>query len=427
MNYQEAMAFLEETKHYGIVPGLSSIERLCAKLGNPQERLRIVHIAGTNGKGAVGKMIASVMAKAGYQTGHFATPDVFCYEEIFQINGTMITKEELADIFTDVRNACLAIAEEGYPHPTKFEVETGAAFLWFDRKKTDLAVVEVGMGGIEDATNLIKKPAVSVLTAIGMDHMQYLGGSLAEIAGKKAGIIKEGCPVVTQHQENEALEVIRACCEQKRCPLTVADGCMARVVMGTATENRFVYEDEEYEICLGGRFQVDNAVNAIEALHVLQTDFPNVTHRTIVQGLRNVVWPGRFERIGTGPEFYLDGAHNPPAARRLKESLNIYFTGRKIVYIMGVLADKSFDEVAQIMFEKGDVVYTVTSKSPRALPGEELAGVLQKQGIHATFCETPEDAIVRAAQAAGVDGVVLAFGTLSHLGDLRKAYETIYG
>jgi dihydrofolate synthase/folylpolyglutamate synthase len=427
MNYQEAMAFLEETKHYGIVPGLSSIERLCAKLGNPQDRLKIVHVAGTNGKGAVGKMIAAVMTKAGYRSGHFATPDVFCYEEIFQINGTMITKEELADIFTDVREACLAITKEGYPHPTKFEVETGAAFLWFDRKKADLAVVEVGMGGIEDATNLIKKPAVSVLAAIGMDHMQYLGGSLSEIAEKKAGIIKEGCPVVTQHQDEEVLEVLRRHCEQKGCSLTIADGSKARVTMGSATENRFVYEDEEYEICLGGRFQVDNAVNAIEALHVLQKDFPDVTQRTIVQGLRSVVWPGRFERIGTGPEFYLDGAHNPPAARRLKESLNIYFTGRKIVYIMGVLADKSFDEVAQIMFEKGDVVYTVTSKSPRALPGEELAAVLNNQGINATFCETPENAIIRATEAAGTDGVVLAFGTLSHLGDLRKAYESIYG
>ena len=427
MNYLESMAFLEETKHYGIVPGLSSIERLCAKLGNPQERLKIVHVAGTNGKGAVGRMIASVMTKAGYQTGHFATPDVFCYEEIFQINGTMITKEELADIFTDVREACLAITKEGYPHPTKFEVETGAAFLWFDRKKADLAVVEVGMGGIEDATNLIKKPAVSVLAAIGMDHMQYLGGSLSEIAEKKAGIIKEGCPVVTQHQDEEVLEVLRRHCAQKGCSLTIADGSKARVTRGSATENRFVYEDEEYEICLGGRFQVDNAVNAIETLHVLQKDFPNVTQRTIVQGLRSVVWPGRFERIGTGPEFYLDGAHNPPAARRLRESLNIYFTGRKIVYIMGVLADKSFDEVAQIMFEKGDVVYTVTSKSPRALPGEELAAVLNNQGINAVFCETPENAIIRATEAAGTDGVVLAFGTLSHLGDLRKAYESIYG
>lgn len=427
MNYQESMAFLEETKHYGIVPGLSNIKRLCEKLGNPQDRLKIVHIAGTNGKGAVGKMIASVMTKAGYRTGHFATPDVFCYEEVFQIDGNMITKDELADIFTDVREACLAITKEGYPHPTKFEVETGAAFLWFDRKKADLAVVEVGMGGIEDATNLIKKPVVSVLAAIGMDHMQYLGGSLSEIAEKKAGIIKEGCPVVTQHQGEEVLEVLRRHCEQKGCSLTIADGSKARVTMGSATENRFVYEDEEYEICLGGRFQVENAVNAIETLHVLQKDFPDVTQRTIVQGLRSVVWPGRFERIGTGPEFYLDGAHNPPAARRLKESLNIYFTGRKIVYIMGVLADKSFDEVAQIMFEKGDVVYTVTSKSPRALPGEELAAVLNNQGINATFCETPENAIIRATEAAGTDGVVLAFGTLSHLGDLRKAYESIYG
>ena len=427
MNYQESMAFLEETKHYGIVPGLSNIKRLCEKLGDPQDRLKIVHIAGTNGKGAVGKMIAAVMTKAGYRTGHFATPDVFCYEEVFQIDGNMITQDELADIFTDVRKACLAITKEGYHHPTKFEVETGAAFLWFTQKKVDLAVVEVGMGGIEDATNLIKKPVVSVLAAIGMDHMQYLGGSLSEIAEKKAGIIKEGCPVVTQHQDEEVLEVLRRHCEQKGCSLTIADGSKARVTMGSATENRFVYEDEEYEICLGGRFQVDNAVNAIETLHVLQKDFPDVTQRTIVQGLRSVVWPGRFERIGTGPEFYLDGAHNPPAARRLRESLNIYFTGRKIVYIMGVLADKSFDEVAQIMFEKGDVVYTVTSKSPRALPGEELAAVLNSQGINAMFCETPENAIIRATEAAGTDGVVLAFGTLSHLGDLRKAYESIYG
>ncbi|MBE6010282.1 MAG: bifunctional folylpolyglutamate synthase/dihydrofolate synthase [Lachnospiraceae bacterium] len=427
MNYQEAMAFLEETKHYGIVPGLSSIRRLCAKLGDPQDHLNLVHIAGTNGKGAVGKMIASVLTKAGYQTGHFATPDVFCYEEIFQIDGNLITKEELADIFSDVRNACLSITKEGFPHPTKFEVEAGAAFLWFDRKKVDLAVIEVGMGGIEDATNLIQKPLVSVLTAIGMDHMQYLGGSLTEIAEKKAGIIKENCPVVTQNQDEEVLAVLREYCKKKNSPLTIADGSKARILMGAPTENRFLYEDEEYEIGLGGRFQVDNAVNAIEVLRILQKEYSNVTQRTIVQGLRSVVWPGRFERIGSGPAFFLDGAHNPPAARRLKESLNIYFTGRKIVYIMGVLADKSFDEVAQIMFEENDIVFTLTSKSPRALPGEELAGVLQKQGINAMFCKDTNEAIIHATEAAGVDGVVLAFGTLSHLGDLRRAYEEIYG
>ena len=206
MNYMEAMEFLEETKKYGSILGLQSIQKLMACLGNVQDQVPMIHIGGTNGKGSVGAMLSSVLAEAGYRVGRFNTPDVFSYEEEFLMNGEPIGKERLAELFTEVSEACGRLVKTGQSHPTRFEVETAAAFLWFCEENCDIALIEVGMGGETDATNIIKKPLISVLTSISMDHMKFLGNSLEEIAQVKAGIIKEGCPVVMAEQKKGSNE-----------------------------------------------------------------------------------------------------------------------------------------------------------------------------------------------------------------------------
>ena len=226
MNYIEAMDFLEETKKYGSQLGLTSIQNLMAELGNIQDEIPLVHIGGTNGKGSVGAMLSQVLTESGYRVGRFCTPDVFAYEDEFQMNGINIKKERLAQLFTKVKAACEKLVAQGKAHPTRFEVETAAAFLWFYEEKCDIALLEVGMGGATDATNLIRKPLVSVLTSISMDHILFLGNSLAEIATVKSGIIKSQVPIVTMQQKPEAMEVIKK--ESRRnAGRTVSCGCHA--------------------------------------------------------------------------------------------------------------------------------------------------------------------------------------------------------
>lgn len=451
MDYREAMEFLEETKKYGSILGLQSIRNLMACLGNVQDQVPMVHIGGTNGKGSVGAMLSSVFSEAGYRVGRFNTPDVFSYEEEFLMNGEPIGKERLAAVFTKVAEACGRLVKAGQPHPTRFEVETAAAFLWFCEEKCDIALVEVGMGGETDATNIIKRPLVSVLTSISMDHMKFLGNSLEEIARVKAGIIKEGCPVVTAAQSPEVMRVIGSRCREKNTFYVCASGeksgngaeskRVKDMVMqpdGTAAfawnpgstwnfQNGAAHpEHTEWipiQTGLRGTFQMENALCVLEALRILQKDYPLVTDQAVREGLAKTRWPGRLEPIGSAPDFYLDGAHNEGAVKMLRETLDIIYPDRRIIYIMGVLADKDYGKMLRTMFHQGDRVFTVTPQNPRALDGRELAGQLVRQNIDAFYCENVKDAVLYALREARETDVILAFGSLSYLQEIRAAYE----
>lgn len=477
MDYREAMEFLEETKKYGSILGLQSIRNLMACLGNVQDQVPMVHIGGTNGKGSVGAMLSSVFAEAGYRVGRFNTPDVFSYEEEFLMNGEPIGKERLAAVFTKVAEACNRLVKAGQPHPTRFEVETAAAFLWFCEEKCDIALVEVGMGGETDATNIIKRPLVSVLTSISMDHMKFLGNNPEEIARVKAGIIKEGCPVVTAAQSPEVMRVIESRCREKNTFYVCASGeksgngaeskRVKDMVMqpdGTAafawnpgsswifrgdpacpennrksrndttcSENAGKFRNDpacpehtewiSIQTGLRGTFQMENALCALEALRILQKDYPLVTERAVREGLAKTRWPGRLEPIGSAPDFYLDGSHNEGAVKMLRETLDIIYPDRRIIYIMGVLADKDYGKMIQTMFHQGDRVFTVTPQNPRALDGRELAGQLVRQNIDAFYCENVKDAVLYALREARETDVILAFGSLSYLQEIRAAYE----
>lgn len=437
MDYKEAMSFLEETKKYGSQLGLTSIRRLMEKLGNVQEKVPVVHIAGTNGKGSVGAMLSSVLAESGYRVGRFDTPDVFSYEEEFLMNGEPIKKERLAQLFTRVAQACAQITADGLPHPTRFEVETAAAFLWFYEEKCDIALVEVGMGGETDATNLIQKPLVSVLTAISMDHMKFLGNTLEEIAAVKAGIVKHACPVVSMQQKPEVLRVIQEVCAAKQAPLVISDISEADNVKSYNPHVSFEFNglpffEENLGACawypvevtlgLSGTYQLENALLAIKVLEILSPKYPLVSLEMICRGLERTRWPGRFEQIGENPDFFLDGAHNEDAVRKLRQTLDLAFEDRKIIYIMGVLADKEYDRMISIMFRPGDRVFTVTPPNPRALSAKELAQLLKAQNIDAVACENAKDAVLYAGNEAGTDDVILVFGSLYYLNEIRKAY-----
>lgn len=427
MNYIEAMDFLEETKKYGSQLGLTSIQNLMAELDNIQDEIPLVHIGGTNGKGSVGAMLSQVLTEAGYRVGRFCTPDVFVYEDEFQMNGINIEKGRLAQLFTRVKAACEKLVAQGMAHPTRFEVETAAAFLWFYEENCDIALLEVGMGGATDATNLIRKPLVSVLTSISMDHIRFLGNSLAEIATVKSGIIKPQVPVVTMQQKPEAMEVIKKKAEEMQAELIVAD--ITQVQNITQKDGRYAFEWKAprcipVTLSLCGAFQVENAVCVINALRILQKKYPKITETVIQQGLSHTIWHGRMEQIGTGPDFYLDGAHNEDAVRKLRKTLDESFSNRRIVYIMGVLADKDYEKMITMMYQPGDRVYTVTPQNPRALDGKELEKQLFGQNIDAQYCENIQDAVLYALREAQKEDMILAFGSLSYLRDVRNAYES---
>ncbi len=384
---------------------MENIQNLMAYFGDIQEQIPTVHIGGTNGKGSVGAMLSAALKNAGYRVGRFQTPDVFCYEEEFLINDEPIKKERLAAVFERVAKGCAALVAEGKPHPTRFEVETAAAFLWFYEEQVDVALLEVGMGGALDATNVIRKPLLSVLTSISMDHMTYLGTTLPEIAAVKAQIIKPGCPAVTSPQHPQVLRVLEEQCQNVGSRLYATDEKDRKLpVLG-----------------LSGVFQKENAACAWQVLELLQKHYPNITTEAILAGLQEARWPGRFEKITEQPAVYIDGAHNEDAAKKLRESVTQDFPNKKIIYIMGVLADKDYETMADVMFCAGDTVYTVTPNSPRALSAEALADCLREKKIHAKPCGDIAQAVKEALQEAKADDVVLAFGSLSYLGEVKKA------
>ncbi len=445
MNYEEAMSFLEDTKQYGSRLGLDTIRALMHELGDVQEKVPEIHISGTNGKGSAGAMLSSILTESGHKVGWFNSPDVFSYEEEFRICGEPIGKGRLAEIFTEVKAAAERISVRGILYPTRFEAETAAAFLWFYEEHCDTAIIEVGMGGATDATNVIKRPLVSVLTSISLDHMHSLGSTLPEIAQVKAGIIKPGCPVVTVEQKSEVMEVIRERCREEEAPLFRADAGPAEDFSYVDGISSFNWNGTRITLGMHAPVQAENASCALKVIEVLRERYPesygDISDENAARALARVNWPGRYERIlprrtaagkkmaadsGTDadhtPVILLDGAHNEAAVQRLREALDADFPGRRIIYIMGVLADKDFDAMAGIMFRPGDRVYTVTTSSPRALTASELAKQLARQSIDAIPCATAQDAVTNALNEAGREDVVLAFGSLYCLGEIRDAF-----
>lgn len=427
MNYREAMEYVESLQRYGSVPGLKNIRQLCERLGNPQDRLKFVHIAGTNGKGSVLAYVSTMLKEAGYKVGRYISPTIQDYRERFQINGRVIAKVQLCRYLEQVREIAEQMTSEGLPHPTPFEIETAIAFLYFLDRKCDIVVLETGLGGRLDATNIIKTTLCAVFTSISMDHMAVLGSSIEEIAGQKAGIIKDNCRVVSCRQKPEAMQVIEAAAKEHGCKPLIADVSWAAHIKYGLNKQSFSYgKYKNLEITMAGQYQIDNAVLALEVINVLQDEGFTVSEEKLRLGLAQTKWRGRFDLIGTKPLFIADGAHNEDAAKRLAESIRFYFTNRRIIYIMGVLEDKEYDKVIRATYEYAQHIVTVTPPhNARALGGYELARVVKEYHDSVTVADSLMEAVEIAYLLAGKDSgaVIIAFGSLSYLGGLIHIVE----
>ena len=428
MNFKEMMEYMESIKGCGIVPGLSSITELCKRLGNPQDAVSFVHIAGTNGKGSVLAFLSSILKCAGYRVGSYHSPAVFTYCERIQINGRAISQKALCECMEEVKAACDAMTAEGFAQPTPFEVETAAAFLHFRKNACDIVVLETGMGGREDATNLVNTTKAAVLTPIGMDHMQFLGDTPEKIAAHKAGIIKNGCYVITAGQKPEILAEIEKEAAQKRCPLTIT-GEAQKIKYGLEKQS-FSYQDasgkryEGLEISLAGKYQIENAALAVETAGRLALCGYPVSEKQLRKGLAEASWRGRFQIAGKRPLLVLDGAHNEEAAKKLAESIRFYFTNKRIVYIMGMLKDKECEKVVAETCAYAEQIITITPPdNSRALSAMDLAQIVKEYHPHVTAAGSLEEGVEMAYLLADKADVILCFGSLSYLGRLAKVVE----
>jgi dihydrofolate synthase/folylpolyglutamate synthase len=419
------LEYLETLQGKGIVPGLDSIRELCLRLGNPQDGLQFVHIAGTNGKGSVLAFVSTIVKSAGYRVGRYFSPAISDVKEVIQVNGRAISQADFCEGLELVKGCCDAMESEGMPHPTVFEVQTALALWYFWKKHCDLVVLEVGMGGKDDATNLITSVLVSVLVSISADHMGYLGNSLEQIAEQKTGIIKEGCTVVSATQKEKVMEIICNKAVSLECPMTVADASMVAHVKHGVEKQRFDYKQwKKLEITMAGRYQVENAVIALEVIAALQEKGYVISEKALRKGLLETAWPGRFSILGKQPLFVADGAHNEDGAKKLADSIDFYFTNKRIIYIMGVLKDKEYDKIIALTHNYADQIITVTPpENPRALHAYELAGEIVKTHPSVTAVDSLEEAVEMSYLLAGKDDVIIAFGSLSYMGRLMRIVE----
>ena len=408
MNYIEATEYMNEVGKYGSVLGLGNMENLCRALKNPERKLNIIHLAGTNGKGSVGAFCDAVLRAAGYNVCRYTSPAVFDYEEIWQYNGENITRDELTNYVEMVKSAADKLTERGKPHPTRFEIETAIAFLYCRDKKCDYAILETGMGGRLDAVNVIEKSRVSVITSIGIDHTAFLGGTIEEIAREKAGIIKQNGVVITAPQESAVMDVIESVCREKNAELITVrqpENVRGRI---------FDYgEMKNIEISLSGAFQPTNAAVAIEVCKDLE-----ISEDEIRRGLKSAIWRGRFETICENPRVIIDGAHNVSAAKMLEQTIKSELGGQKLNFIIGVLADKDIEKIAEHTAYLADKIYAITPDNPRAMDKEKLAEILKRYNKNT---ETAQTVTAVKKCMADKERVTIAFGSLSYLKDVKGA------
>ncbi|MGN1165007.1 MAG: bifunctional folylpolyglutamate synthase/dihydrofolate synthase [Lachnospiraceae bacterium] len=422
MLYEEARVYLDNVSKYGSVLGLDSIKGLLKELGDPQKDLTFIHIAGTNGKGSILAYLSTILTEAGYRTGRYISPTVMEYLERFQIDGKYMEKDEFAEITGDVKRAAERLLKRDHLSPTAFEIETAIAFLYFKKKCCDYVVVEAGLGGMLDATNVIENTKLCIFASISMDHIGVLGNTLEEIAEDKAGIIKKGAEVITGAQKKEVLNVLNRKAREKGCSLSQADPEKVTVMQRDIDCQCFSYKEfENIKIHLAGQNQIENAVTAIEAVRVLRRKGTDISDQAVKAGLEKTQWLGRFTVLRKSPLVIVDGAHNEDAARRLAQNVSILLKDKKIISIMGVFKDKEYEKITAIMAPYLQYVYTVDLPNrERTLEKEVLCRTIKKEGVEAEAVNSIEEALRMAKQRAKEDGVVLVFGSLSYLGEVIR-------
>ena len=419
MTYEEALSYIHSICWKGSKLGLDRTRELLGKLNDPQKELKFIHIAGTNGKGSTAAMLSSILEEAGYRVGLYTSPFINRFNERMQVNHQPIPDEELAALTEYVRPHADAMADS----PTEFELITALAMVWFARQKCDIVVLEVGMGGELDSTNIIDVPEAAVIAAMGMDHVKELGPTMADIARAKAGIIKEGGRVVSYGGNLEADEVIAAVCRARNASLCQPD--FSAIVPGDFSLEGQTFSYKGWcglRIPLVGAYQMNNAAVVLETVEVLRQRGWSVSDEAVRQGLADTRWPARFEVLRRDPVFIVDGGHNPHGIRATAESLSRLFPGRKITFVTGVMADKDVEHILGLIVPLADQFFTVRPDNPRAMDAGELARRIEAMGAKATPCASVRDGVDRAIQAEGPHGVACALGSLYMSGEVRSCF-----
>ncbi|MBU3181480.1 bifunctional folylpolyglutamate synthase/dihydrofolate synthase [Clostridium psychrophilum] len=448
MNYDEAIAYIKNTAKFGSKLGLERTEKILELLGNPHKKLKCVHIAGTNGKGSITAMLTTILVESGYKVGSYISPFIEEFEERIQINNKNISKTDLSDIITEVSKAVEKVVELGYSNPTEFEIITCAGFLYFYNNNVDFAVVEVGLGGRLDSTNVIT-PILSIIASISLDHTLILGDTIEKIAYEKAGIIKPSISVVVFPQQKESEEVIDKICNQKKCKIIKVRRDSA-VYLGKKNLQHILISPEEKEtyisnslitqkieihtlidnysinLSLLGKHQLLNCSVAIHAIEELRKRGVEVSKDNIITGLGKVKWPARLEVMNRRPLVVIDGAHNIDGIKNLTQSLDMYFNYDKIILILGILADKQVEDMIKTIVPKVSRVITVTPHSVRAELSQELKIQVEKYTTECEAIEDYEQAYKKALSYCSDKDLLLVCGSLYMVGDMRKIIRNIH-
>ena len=422
MQYDEALDYIHHVTWRGSRLGLERTNELLSRIGNPHRALKFIHIAGTNGKGSTAAMLATILTAAGYRVGLYTSPFINRFNERMQVDGVSIPDDELAGITSYVRPH----ADEMADHPTEFELITVIAFEFFLRRNVDIVVLEVGMGGELDSTNVIDTPELAIITNIGLDHTRELGPTITDIARAKAGIIKPGGDVLIYDRNEEADAVFQDVSKANGAKLHVTDHSRIGNVSPSLSELRFDFSPYGELVCgLVGGYQTHNAAVAVTAIELMRLKGWKIPDCALKTGLATVRWPARFEILQKDPVFVADGGHNPQGVSAVAESLKLHFPGQKITFLLGIMADK---DIPQMIDQIGSIAagfITVTPNNPRAMQAEALAGLLSEHGFDATPCDSVASGVAAAIKSAGRDGVVCALGSLYMLGDVRDALGVV--
>lgn len=415
MTYDEALSYLHNTLRFGIRPGFVRLRPLLERLGNPHKGLRYVHVAGTNGKGSTVATIASILRTAGYKTGMYISPYLEDFRERISINGVLIPREDVARLTERVKAAADDMQESGLEHPTEFEMVTAIGFLYFNEQKCDYVVLEVGLGGLHDATNIIDPPEAAVIASISFDHVHILGNTLAEIAANKAGIIKKGSRIICYpDQKEEAMAVIREKAAAEGCPLIVPRTEDITDIHESIRGASFRYGSIPLSTRLAGRHQLLNTITAVETACVL-----GIPEEVIIQGVKATTFPGRFEVLREHPLTIIDGGHNPGGVATTVDSIERFLKGRRLVTIMGMVRDKDYAPCIRRIAGLSDVLIAVPPQDKRALTAEEIAAEARSACSDVRALDDIGEAVKLGLTIAGPEDVLLCCGSLYLIGAAR--------
>ena len=422
MNAEQAIAYIHSVCWKGSIPGLGRTQELLEKMGNPEKKLKFVHIAGTNGKGSTAAMTASILSKAGYRTGLYTSPYIYRFHERIQVDGVEISDEDLTEITEYVKPLADSMAQS----PTEFELVCCIAFEYFYRKKCDIVVLEVGMGGAWDATNVIEVPEVAVITNIGLDHTEYLGDTVEKIAETKSGIFKPHGHAVVYRSTPSVEAVYERVCAERDVSLRKAD--FDGLVLKAHTLEGQVFDcgsRKNLVLPLLGDHQLHNASVVLSIADTLIGEGWKISEQNIYDGIRDVRWPGRFDIVCRKPFFIIDGGHNPQCIEALVKNIRDYLAGKKVIALTGVLADKDYADMYRPVMPLVDRFVCITPPNPRKLEAEQLARYLCQAGAQAQASGSILDGVKKAMDLAGEDGVVLCFGSLYSIGGIRDALKDL--